>query len=47
MEKNMLMASTCTNVPAINQVINGVKKGAKTVEVAVIPTERAKSPLAK
>jgi hypothetical protein len=41
------MVSTFTMVPAISHTKNGVNSGASKVEVAVIPTERARSPFAR
>ena len=47
MLSSMLSVSTSTIVPAISHTSNGVSTGASSVEVAVIPTERARSPFAR
>ena len=47
MLRNMLATSTWTLLPAKAQVSRGVRNGANSVETPVMPTERAKSPLAR
>jgi len=45
MDRNMLMGFTSTRWPAYSRVSSGVSRGASTVETAVMPTDRATSPL--
>ena len=47
MLSNMPMVSTSTIMPAISHTSSGVRRGASSVEIAVMPTERARSPFAK